>query len=429
MFLLLGLSCTDYNLYSDKEQDSVKLVPNILVEPEVLDVGIVCETQETSILIRNQGNKELTIEALEIQATEILGGGWEAVNAPTPFTIPVEGYREIHLKAGAGEAILNIKSDDPDDKITSIALVAEQDLPPIIEVIHPYQGQVVIGNDIFEALVSDDVDQPQYLMSQWHSSVDGIFSSDFPKPDGILEAIWTQAHASGVHSIRVMVLDSCGNSTEEIFWVCQRQEETSAGIDLSNWNFEGGARWDVENDWLELTALETEQESSAFAVSEAVSGGWVDIAFSFFMSNGTGADGISVTALDVDRMTSFLGGSSIGGIGYEGLPGWSIEIDNHYNDHDPTPEDHLTFAFNGDIHSPEAWVELPDMEDGLWHQMKVSIREPHVYIEIDNIPYIDQDIQGFYNFDAYVGFTAATGSLTNQHLIDSLVVTEVLCGD
>ena len=49
--------------------------------------------------------------------------------------------------------------------------------------------------------------------------------------------------------------------------------------------------------------------------------------------------------------------------------------------------------------------------------------------EIDQVVYLDQEINGFYNFDAYVGFTAATGSLTNEHLIDSLVVTEQVCGD
>lgn len=59
----------------------------------------------------------------------------------------------------------------------------------------------------------------------------------------------------------------------------------------------------------------------------------------------------------------------------------------------------------------------------------VVVTEPHVYVEIDQIPYIDVDIPGFFNFDAYIGFTAGTGGQTNQHLIDSLIVTEQVCGD
>ena len=426
MFLFLSFACTDYNLYSDKEQDTVKLIPEILVEPDVLDVGIVCETQETSIRIKNQGNGELTVEALEIQALEILGGDWEIVNAPTPFTIGEDGFRDIHLKAGAGEAVLNIQSDDPEDSLMSVSLIAEADQPPNLEIISPYEGETLVGTQIFEAFVSDDLDSPEFLMSQWHSSVDGIFSSDSPRPDGTLEATWTQSHASGMHSIRVMVLDSCGNTAEEIFWVCQQMEEVNSEIDLSIWNLEGTARWDQENDWLELTSLETGQIGSAFVTSQTVKGGGVDIEFSFYMSDGTGAGGIALTALDSERMSSFFGDSG-GSIGYEGLPGWSIEVDNYYNGHDPTEEDHLTFSFDGDIYSPELWVALPDMEDGNWHQMKVSIREPHVYVEIDQVAYIDQDISGFYDFDAYVGFTSATGALTNYHLVDSVVVTEFVC--
>ena len=72
-------------------------------------------------------------------------------------------------------------------------------------------------------------------------------------------------------------------------------------------------------------------------------------------------------------MTSFFGDSG-GGIGYLGLPGWSIEIDNYYNGHDPTPEDHLTFSFDGNIYSPEAWVVLPDLEDEIGIKCELSFK-------------------------------------------------------
>ena len=66
-----------------------------------------------------------------------------------------------------------------------------------------------------------------------------------------------------------------------------------------------------------------------------------EIAFDFYIGDGSGADGLTFTALDVNRMTTFLGESG-GGIGYGGLPGWTIEIDAYYNGGaDPTPNDHL----------------------------------------------------------------------------------------
>ena len=50
-----------------------------------------------------------------------------------------------------------------------------------------------------------------------------------------------------------------------------------------------------------------------------------------------------------------------------------------------------------------------------------------VLVEIDGVAYIDEDIPGFYGFSSFVGFTAGTGGATNNHFIDSLVVTELVC--
>ena len=74
-----------------------------------------------------------------------------------------------------------------------------------------------------------------------------------------------------------------------------------------------------------------------------------------------------------------------------------------------------------------AWATLPEMEDGAWHTMAVEVHAPRVTVTIDGVTYIDEDISGYFDFPAYVGFTAATGSLTNYHLIDALEVTQLVC--
>jgi hypothetical protein len=154
----------------------------------------------------------------------------------------------------------------------------------------------------------------------------------------------------------------------------------------------------------------------------------VNVSFSFYVSGGTGADGISVTALDVARMTGFVG-STGGGIGYLGMPGWSVEVDTWYNpeNNDPTPEDHISVHVDGDARNVLAWATLPEMEDGAWHTMDLSVIGVHVNARIDGVTYIDQDISAIHPFSAYVGFTAATGGSTNYHLIDALEVTEYVC--
>jgi hypothetical protein len=179
---------------------------------------------------------------------------------------------------------------------------------------------------------------------------------------------------------------------------------------------------------VELTEPVVNESGTAFQTAASVSADSVEIDFAFYVSGGTGADGMSVTALDVDRMTRFVGGTG-GGIGYLGLPGWSIEVDTWYNreHNDPTTEDHISLHFDGDVGAPAAWAALPDMEDGNWHVMTVSVVAPHVTVSIDGVTYLDEDVSGYYSFPAYVGFTAATGAVTNYHLIDALVVTEYIC--
>ena len=62
--------------------------------------------------------------------------------------------------------------------------------------------------------------------------------------------------------------------------------------------------------------------------------------------------------------------------------------------------------------------------------MVVDVSAPRVRVSIDGTTYIDQDVGGgSFAFDAYIGFTAGTGGLTNRHLIDSLEVTEYLCSE
>ena len=75
------------------------------------------------------------------------------------------------------------------------------------------------------------------------------------------------------------------------------------------------------------------------------------------------------------------------------------------------------------------WAALPEMEDGNWHRMAVSVSGTWMTVSIDGVTYIDQTVSQLSSFPAYVGFTAATGSLTNFHRIDALEVEEFICDE
>ncbi len=239
-------------------------------------------------------------------------------------------------------------------------------------------------------------------------------------------ARWTAPNEKGFYHVICKVSDGVGASDAAVITigVCELKTIDMSAIDIAEWNFEGSASWDATNNELELTPAQTGLVGTAFNTSDTVSGYKVEIGFEFYIGDGTGADGLTLTALDVERMTTFLGQTG-GGIGYGGLPGWTLEIDTYYNgaETDSTSDDHLMFTFDGNPSSKLLWSALPEMEDTGWHLMEVKVNAPHVYVAVDNVVYIDSNVDGWDEFNAVVGFTAGTGGLTNRHLIKGLMIS------
>ena len=48
-------------------------------------------------------------------------------------------------------------------------------------------------------------------------------------------------------------------------------------------------------------------------------------------------------------------------------------------------------------------------------------------VEVDDIVYIDEEVEGWTDFNAIVGFTAGTGGATNRHAIKNLIVSDTNC--
>ena len=339
---------------------------------------------------------------------------------------------------GDGAGLIVIYSNDPDEPQKQVELFSTADQAPEAVFLSPYNGAVLpIDGGTIQALVTDREDDNRHIAVEVHSNQTGLLTHDNPSSHGNVELNFL-SDTPGDHMLSLFATDSCGNETVIDTMVCQQYGYAVENLDISNWHFEGEATWDPVNEWVQLTPVEKYVVGSAFSTATPISGSHVEIDFLFYIGDGSGADGISLTAIDIDRMTDFLGGDGCG-IGYGGdanctdgpaLPGWSIEVDTYFNSgHDPTPSDHVAFTFDGDVDAPLVWAELPEMEDTGWHQMRVVVNAPHVLVEIDGVAYIDEDIPGYYNFSSYIGFTAGTGNATNYHLIDSLVVTELVCQD
>lgn len=431
------VGCSEYNLSEEKGPEGgagdsgLPGAPDLVADPAAYAGGGVCGDTTVPVTLSNAGDAPLTITGASTS------GSWTILGFTPPVTLD-PGLSTDFTVAGQGEGSLALESDDPDEPVRSIPLETGEDLPPTLALVDPTNGEILDpGDRSIEAVVADTEDAPEDIALTWRSDVDGVIANGFADASGSMTTTWAAGRTEGEHVLTVTATDTCGNTATVDVGVCQQAGYTVDELDISSWNFEGAAAWDTSNDWLQLTPAQNDRVGTAFATSSTVRADSVQISFSFFIGNGSGADGISLTALDTARMTTFLGGTGCG-IGYGGdagctagpaLPGWSIEVDTHYNEgQDPTPDDHLMFTFDGDVDDPAVWAALPEMEDTGWHTMVVDVTAPRVTVSIDGTTYIDQDVSGgSFAFDAYVGFTAGTGGLTNEHLIDSLEVTEFVC--
>lgn len=423
--LVFLAGCTEYGLGKQLE-DPPGAAPEIVVEPEVI-AAHACEAPWIgAVVVRNEGDGPLTIT--EVATT----GDWSASLAVPVTVLPGEGA-PVTL-TGDGEGTLTVYSDDPDEPSVVVPLNATLNQPPTATILSPADGSILPEPAVDQTLdgVVADEDGDDLLVT-WTVD-DAVLSSTTTVP-GAVSATWPAAD-SGVHTLRLGATDACGE-VQVAAEVCQQGTTTYENLGISTWHYEGSAYWDSTTSELVLTDALIEQVGTAFDTTAAVSGGSVSIEFEFYIGGGSGADGISLTALDADRLTSYTGGTGCG-IGYGGnasctsgpaLPGWSIEVDTYYNEgYDPTADDHVAFTFDGDADNPAAWAALPEIEDTGWHSMRVVLTAPHVSVTLDGVSYIEQDLTGYFAFPAYVGFTAGTGGNTNRHRIRSLTVTDQACG-
>jgi hypothetical protein len=435
LILPLLSACSDYSLSGEKDVTEGSSEPDILADPLSVSLSGHCGQDTADVTLMNEGDG-----ALRITGIEVVGSGWSAEEVSLPLSLEPGASVVMGLLAGEGSAELRVTSDDPDTPELSIPLEAVADSPPSLTIDSPASGVVVeeLATLLLEATVTDAEDDLESLTVSWSSDVDGGIGDGPVLSSGASVLEWlSELRSPGGHTLTATVTDSCGQSASATVPICQQAFTTTASVDLESWNYEGNARWDSGNDWVELTDTSTYAVGSAFDVTTETRGTEVTIEFQFWSGGGTGADGFALTALDLDRATDYIG-SAGGCLGYGSgsgcdparspLPGWTIEFDTYYNSKwDPTTEDHVAFMFDGAVGSIETWAVLPDIEDSQWHTVVITVSDPSVVVSIDGVDYLDTTLTGYFDFPAHVGFSAATGGLTNYHIIDALTVTDAAC--
>lgn len=441
LFLLSLIACGPDRFSDDLSGDEDELLNpgdeadgKLALDREDIVAEHVCGTQTETITLSNVGEGVLEISNLDVD-----GEGWTLDAPALPLFIDPGGETALELVAGAGEATLSI-----DGPVTAaqVPLVAVEDAAPVVSMTSPAASATVDVGDVLalEAWVEDDADEAEDLTVRWRSDLDGEVDAYPPLPDGLISADWiANQMTAGSHTLTLSVTDSCGNTTEHDASVCQEGGYALADAGATRFEYAGDAVWLPEDECIRLTPDEQYQTGAAFMTAHEISAAAVEIEFDFFAGGADGADGFSLTALDSARYTTLLGaeGCSLGygdaaaaGCidGAAGLPGWSIEVDTYYNPEiDASDADHIAMSIDGDQTSTEFYVEIPDVEDDAWHTMKVSSADGRILVAIDGATLVDEVVYADLDFDAFVGFTAATGGDTNLHLVDNLRVREGYC--
>ncbi|MDB2456286.1 gliding motility-associated C-terminal domain-containing protein [Flavobacteriaceae bacterium] len=153
----------------------------------------------------------------------------------------------------------------------------------------------------------------------------------------------------------------------------------------------------------------------------------IDVDLNFGDKDGSGADGIAFVIQNINTSQ----GSSGGGIGYQGInPSYAIEMDTYYNSTPDPNSDHIAFVEDGATGvAPDSGdiVNTINLEDGNWHNMVVSWNPitqilSYIFTHNDGTVYTDTkmiDLTGsvLNSNIAYIGFTAATGGSSNEHIV------------
>lgn len=135
-------------------------------------------------------------------------------------------------------------------------------------------------------------------------------------------------------------------------------------------------------------------------------------------TNNGGADGIVFTMGALYDYPVTGGGQ----LNFDGCLGYGIEFDTYDNDerNDPHPEHIAVINQSSDNHLHFETLVVPTLEDNDWHRILIRFRGGRTQVFLNNVSRFDYTIPGFFPFDGFYGFAAATGSAFNEHRLDDV---------
>ena len=190
------------------------------------------------------------------------------------------------------------------------------------------------------------------------------------------------------------------------------------------WQLNGSAALTATE--LVLTPATSNKSGSAFW-PKVVDSRNLTIEFEASIGGGSGADGLTMTIGDSGRgATPTSRGTEGGGLGFSGIPGLAVALDEYKNSVNPSNNfvgltDGPTSSTTPDLLHWLATANLALPLQNATHRVKVVTTSTTITVFVDSNQMLSQTVTLPTN--AYLGFTGGTGGLNNRHAISKLSVS------
>jgi hypothetical protein len=192
-------------------------------------------------------------------------------------------------------------------------------------------------------------------------------------------------------------------------------------MDPADWQFQGSANYDAADGILKITPAANDMVGAAW-LNETIDCTEFWARFKIYIGDGNGADGMVFGWVRNQGIGG--GGGALGWYG-GGLRGYGIVFDTY-----PQTYTNVVSFEDASIHGADlggfvCYRPPIDMENAGWFDVEIEMDNGHLQMWMSNEAQgfprtlaIDYTVAGYEGFDAYFGFTGATGGLNNNHWVD-----------
>ncbi len=388
-----------------------ELVPTygVVAAPKLALTKVTQTDTSVTVKVANTGDASGTIQSVALP-----GAGWAQTAGPSaPFTVAAGGETTLTLTRGTvdGDLVLTPSSGSALRLALEKAAVANVTLAKVAQT--DDQVTVRVANTGTAATTIASVALPGDGWAQLAGP-----GAPFALPAGTqADLTLTRGTIDGD-----LVVTPAGGAAIKLALNAKPKPSSVPDPAAGGWKLNGSAS--VTGGALQLTPATEDQKGSAFWPTALDTSGGLTVEFDASVEGGSGADGLTMTLGDPARgaTASSLGGGG-GSLGFGGIPGTAVALASFPNGTQTTGN----FVGISDGAVSGKWQTLnwlssaplgSRLQDTTRH-VKVTIAGGTVTAAVDGVT-VSHSTTG--TDRVLLGFTAATGGLTNRHVIRNLSV-------